>query len=160
MKIQFFLIAAVLGLFLISSCNNGVSVDQVLQDETARKQLFGKVVSDHEMLTEMMNTMMSNEHAQMMMKGNEGMKNMMMEGADMMGMMKGKPEMMHKMMSSMMKDKDMMTHMMKMMKDQGMMSEECMQSCMEMMGNMDMGDMDMGEMGDKKEMGDGHDHQH
>ena len=73
---------------------------------------------------------------------------MMMQG-DGMKIMKGK------MMGEMMKDGKMMGMMMKMMQEKGMMSEECMQSCMKMMGDkgMDMGDMDMKE-------GDGHSHEH
>ena len=71
------------------------------------------------------------------------MMEMMMKEDGMMGMMKDNPNMMHSMMSAMMKDGKMMGHMMQMMNQEGMMSDEAMQSCMKMMADkgMDMGDM-------------------
>lgn len=47
----------------------------------------------------------------------------------------------------------MMGHMMQMMNQEGMMNEECMQSCMKMMGDkgMDMGNMKEGDNDDNHE---------
>jgi hypothetical protein len=60
-------------------------------------------------------------------------------------------------MGNMMKDKSMMGNMMKMMNKKGLMSEECMKSCMKMMGEkeMDMNSMNSnnaktGKMTDEK----------
>jgi len=121
------------GLLLITSCNNAVNVDQLLQDKTTRQQVFEKIAADHEMMTEFMETSMKNEHGKMMMMGNDGMNKMMSGEGNMMKMMKDKPEMMHNMMGEMMKDGKMMGNMMHMMNKKGMMSEECMQSCMKTM---------------------------
>lgn len=136
-------------LLLITSCNNEVNLDQVLQNETTRQQVFEKITADHEMMTEFMEVMMNNNHAKMMMKGHKGMKDMMMGEGSMMKMMKDKPDMMHSMMGEMMKDGKMMGHMMQMMKGEGMMSEDCMQSCMKMMGEKGM-KMDSTSLGEHK----------
>lgn len=136
-------------LLLLISCNSTVNVDQILKDDNIRQEVFNKITVDHEMMTDFMEVMMQNNHAKMMMKGNQGMKEMMMDGDDMMNMMnmmKDKPEMMQNMMGEMMKDGKMMGTMMNMMKEKGMMSEECAESCMKMMNakgmNMDNeGDM-------------------
>ena len=141
MKNKFFFTAAVSVLLLTISCNNSVNIDQLLQNETSRQQVFEKIAANHEMMTGFMEVMMNDEHAKMMMKGHDGMKKMMMGDGNMMKMMKDNPDMMHNMMSGMMKDGKMMGHMMEMMNQEGMMSEECMQSCMKMMGDKGM-DMD------------------
>ena len=131
-KTIFFFLTIRCGLLLITSCNNAVNVDQLLQNETTRQQVFEKIAADHEMMTGFMETSMKNEHAKMMM-GNDGMNKMMSGEGNMMKMMKDKPEMMHNMMEEMMKDGKMMGNMMQMMNKKGMMSEECMQSCMKTM---------------------------
>ena len=141
MKNKFFFTAAVSVLLLTISCNNSVNIDQLLQNETSRQQVFEKIAANHEMMTGFMEVMMNDEHAKMMMKGHDGMKKMMMGDGNMMKMMKDNPDMMHNMMSGIMKDGKMMGHMMEMMNQEGMMSEECMQSCMKMMGDKGM-DMD------------------
>ena len=157
MKNKFFFVAIVGVLLLTISCNNSVSIDQLLQNETTRQQVFDKITADHNMMTDFMETMMNSEHAKMMMKGHEGMKNMMMGNGNMMEMMKDKPEMMHNMMGEMMKDEKMMGHMMQMMNKEGMMSEECMQSCMKMMGDKGM-DMDKMTEEDGNDNHDSHNH--
>lgn len=138
MKNRIFFLAIAALLLLSTSCNNPVNIDQVLQNETTRQQVFEKITTDHELMTEFMNEMMNSEHAKMMMKGNAGMKDMMMGDGDIVQMMKDQPEMMHNMMSGMMKDGQMMGHMMQMMNSAGMMSDECLQSVMKMMGEKGM----------------------
>ncbi len=157
MKNKFILMVIASALLLMISCNEAVNIDQVLTDENTRNQVFNKIATDHEMMTGFMEVMMKDNHAMMMMKGNPGMKDMMMGESGMMQMMKDKPDVMHNMMGEMMKDGKMMGHMMKMMKDQGMMSEECMESCMK---TMDDKGMSMGEMmnGDKEDDHDSHNH--
>jgi hypothetical protein len=61
-----------------------------------------------------MGDMVNNEHAVMMMKGDQKMMGMMMEKGT---MMKDNPELMHGMMGEMMKDGKIMGNMMEMMKD-------------------------------------------
>lgn len=123
-------------LLLAASCGQQVDIDTLLKNAETRNQIFTKITDDHEMMTEMMGKMMSNKHAKMMMQGNK----------DMMGMMKDNPDMMNEMM----KDGKMMGHMMQMMNQEGMMSDEAMQSCMKMMSDKGM-DM-KGMMGDKNRM--------
>ena len=129
-------------------CGQQADVNTMLKNADSKDKLFSAIVSDHELMTEFMDKMMSNEHAMMMVKGNEKMMGMVMSGGNMINMMKDKPEMMHSMMTDILKDGKMMGHMMQMMGEEGMMSEECMQSCMKMMADKGM-TMDMGMMGDK-----------
>lgn len=144
MKNEFFLMVVAGMLLLMTSCDNTANVDQILKDNSIRQEVFNKITADHEMMTDFMEVMMQNNHAKMMMKGNQGMKEMMMDDSDKMNMMKDKPEMMQNMMGEMMKDGKMMGTMMNMMKDKGMMSEECAESCKKMMSAKGM-NMDNGE---------------
>lgn len=153
MKNKFFFTAAVSVLLLTISCNNSVNIDQLLQNETSRQQVFEKIAANHEMMTGFMEVMMNDEHAKMMMKGHDGMKKMMMGDGDMMKMMKDNPDMMH----IMMKDGKMMGHMMEMMNQEGMMSEECMETCMKMMGDKGM-DMENMTKESEEENHDSHNH--
>lgn len=131
-------------LLLAASCGQQAEVNTLLKNQETRDQIFTKIADDHEMMTAFMGKMMNSNHAKMMMQGNKDMMGMMMkDNPDMMQMMKDNPDMMHNMMNGMMKDGKMMGHMMQMMNQEGMMSDEAMQSCMKMMGDigMDMGDM-------------------
>jgi len=140
-----FSIAAITLLWV--GCGQQADVNALLKNAQTKDQVFAAIIGNHEMMTEFMGKMMSNEHAMMMMKGNTDMMSGMMGDGNMMKMMKDHPDMMHNMMSGMMKDGKMMGHMMQMMNQEGMMSEECVQSCMKMMSDkgMDMSGM----MGDK-----------
>lgn len=160
-KIALFSLAAALLLWI--GCGQQADVNSVLKNAESKDKVFSAILEDHELMTEFMTKMMSNEHAMMMMKGNHDMMGKMMDGGNMMQMMNDSPDMMHNMMSGMMKDGQMMGHMMQMMNQEGMMSNECMQSCTKMMADKGM-KMDMGMMGDKgssteKEGGD-HDAHH
>ena len=132
-------------------------VNAILENSETKDKVFSTIMEDHELMTEFMGKMMSNEHAMMMMKGNKEMMDRMM-GERMMKMMKDNPEMMHGMMGEMMKDGDMMGQMMKKMKQEGMMSDECMQSCMQMMKDKGM-PMNMG-MTESDAGGGGHESHH
>jgi hypothetical protein len=138
---------------ILSSCNQATTdVDALLKNTESKKEIFSAITSDHQLMTDFMGAMMNNEHAVMMMKGDQKMMGMMMEKGNMMKMMKDKPEMMHGMMGEMMKDGKMMGDMMEMMNKEGMMSEECMQSCMKMMDNKGMSmDMNNNDTEDKGE---------
>ena len=80
-----------------------------------------------------------------MMQGNNKMMGGMMKGDGMQMMMKDST-MMKKMMQSMMKDGKMMGNMMKMMHEKGMMSEDCMESCKNMMAEEGLDIIEQGEM--------------
>ena len=131
-------------IFLLIGCSQQADVGVMLENPEMKKDIFSSILGDHELMTELMDKMMSNEHAMMMMQGSDDMMDMMMKDVNMMQMMKDKPEMMHSMMTDMMKEGEMMTHMMQMMTQGGIMSEECMQSCMDMMAEKDM-PMDTGQ---------------
>ncbi len=143
-KLMFLSLFAVI--LLMAGCTQQAGVNAMLENAETKDKVFSTILDDHELMTEFMNKMMSNEHAMMMMQGNEDMMGMMMKEDNMMQMMKDKPEMMHNMMGGMMKDGKMLAHMMQMMNQEGMMSEECMQSCMQMMTDKGMS-MEMGMMG-------------
>ncbi len=129
---------------LLTNCSKQISSDDILKDETTRNEIFVKIAADHGMMKDFMEVMMKDNHAMMMIKNHEGMKNMMMNEGNMMDIMKDKPESMHKMMS----------RMMKMMHEKGMMNSECMESSMQMMKEKDMG------MKKKKDSTSAHKHQH
>lgn len=134
MKSKSFFVVIVSALLLTISCNNTANIDQFLQNENTRQQVFDKITGNHEMMSGFMEVMMNNEHAMMMMKEHDGMKKMIMGDGNMMEMMK---------------DGKMMGNMMKMMNQEGIMSEECMQSCMKMMSDKGMNiDMQKGESND------------
>ena len=155
-NLMFFSLFAVI--LFMTSCTQQADVNTILENAETKDKVFSAILGDHELMTEFMNKMMSNEHAMMMMKGDQKMMGMMMGEGDMMKMMKDKPEMMNNMMGEMMKDGKMMGNMMQMMQQEGMMSEECMQSCMKMMKDKGMS-MDMGMTG-SEEGGGGHESQH
>ncbi len=93
-----------------TACQQPQSCEQALADETQRKEVMQTIANNHEMMTEMMDIMMSSEHGKNMMTGNK----------DMMGMMMG--------------DQQMMKGMMDMMHQKGMMNDECYKNGMDVMG--------------------------
>lgn len=135
-KLILFSLAAIT--FIWVGCGQQADVNTMLKNTDTKGKVFSAILEDHELMTEFMAKMMANEHAMMMMKGNHDMMGKMMGDGNMMQMMKDNPDMMHNMMSGMMKDGKMMGHMMQMMGDKGMMSEECMQSCKKMMADKGM----------------------
>ncbi|PSR12242.1 MAG: hypothetical protein DA408_17915 [Bacteroidetes bacterium] len=118
----------------ITSCNQQPDVSALLNNTQTRDKILTEITSNHEMMTELMDKMMLNNHAKMMLQGNKQMRGMMMQDSSMVQMMKDNPDLMNNMMGKMMKDHRMMENMMQSMKKGGIMSEECMQSCMKNMG--------------------------
>jgi len=133
-----------MGFLLLIGCTQQGEVSSMLKNAETKDEVFTVILDDHEMMKDFMKKMMDNKHAMMMMQGDHNIMGKMMEDGKMMNMMKDKPEMMHNMMSKMMKDSSMMGHMMQMMTQEDMMSEECLQSCMKMMKDKGMS-MDTGE---------------
>lgn len=129
-----------MGFLLLIGCTQQGEVSSMLKNAETKDEVFTVILDDHEMMKDFMKKMMDNKHAMMMMQGDHNIMGKMMEDGKMMNMMKDKPEMMH----NMMKDSSMMGHMMQMMTQEDMMSEECLQSCMKMMKDKGMS-MDTGE---------------
>lgn len=104
-----------------TACQQPQSAEQVLSDETQRKEAMQTIANNHEMMMEMMDVMMNSEHGTMMMSDNKEMMGMMMDNQQMMqDMVKGNP--------------GMMKGMMDMMHQKGMMNDECYKNGMNMMG--------------------------
>jgi len=131
------IILSAIGLLSLSSCNQKTDVKAILENSETRSEIIKTISESHDFMTEFMTTMQGNNHATQMMQGNKKMMGNMMKGQGMQMMMKDSM-MMKNMMQGMMKDGKMMGKMMKMMHKKGMMSEECMQSCMKMMGDKGM----------------------
>jgi len=147
---RIFLSIIIAGLTL-TACNNNISsnTEELLKDPEKREEIMNAIASDHQMMNSMMEHMMKNDHAMQMMGDNHRMmKHMMgvmkdssvanMTMENMMGMMRSDSTMQHKMMGMMSQNKGMMRNMMQKMHAKGMMSSECMQSCMQNMNNMHM----------------------
>lgn len=148
------IILTAIGLLSLNSCYQKTDSNTMLENIETRAEIFNAITSNHDYMTEFVSNMQGNNHAMQMMQGNKKMMGnmmkgqgmqMMMEDSTMMNQMMGNKQMMHSMMQGMMKDGKMMGNMMKMMNEKGMMSEDCMQSCMKMMGDkgMDMSKMSM-----------------
>lgn len=137
-----------IGMVTLGSCNQKTDINTILQDKETRAELFDAIASNHGYMMEFMDTMQDNDHAIQMMQGNHKMMGNMMNGGGMQMMMKDSM-MMKTMMQSMMKDGKMMGNMMQMMHEKGMMSEDCMESCLTIMGDMGMDMKGMGMMDEK-----------
>jgi len=130
-------IFSVIGLLTLNSCKQETDVQALMENAETRSEVLSIITENHKFMTEFMEQMHVSEHAMQMMQGNKNMMGTMMKGQGMQMMMKDSM-ITNNMMHSMMKDKNMMGNMMKMMHDKGMMSEDCMKSCMNMMGNKGM----------------------
>ncbi|NNE77626.1 MAG: hypothetical protein HKN31_11205 [Pricia sp.] len=140
------LIFLMIGLFALNGCNQKTDVNAMLDNSETRSEIFDAIANNHKYMTGFMDNMQESDHAMQMMQGNSKMMGNMMQGGGMQMMMKDSM-MMKNMMQNMMKDGKMMGNIMQMIHEKGMMSEDCMESCMKMMGDkgMDMNGM-MGNM--------------
>jgi len=151
------LIFLAIGLVTLNSCSQKTDVNTILENSETRTELFDAIGSNHSYMTEFMGNMQGNEHAMQMMQGDHKMMGSMMKGQGMQMMMKDS-SMMKNMMQSMMKDGKMMGNMMKMMHEKGMMSEDCMESCKNMMAEkgLDMIELDKLELSKSQSHGEHH----
>ena len=135
------IIFSVVGLMTFNSCKQEPNVQALLENTETRNEIMQKIADNPNYMTDFMENMQNNNQARQMMQGNKHMRTMMMKGEGMQ-MMKDSTMNMNTM-HSMMKDGKMMGTMMKMMHNEGMISEDCMQSCIKMMGDkgMNMGGM-------------------
>lgn len=65
-------------LFVLNGFGQKTNVTGLLENKETRTEIFNTIMNDHELMTDFMNAMHNNEHAMMMMKGNN---QMMGEGA-------------------------------------------------------------------------------
>ncbi|MEY8021350.1 hypothetical protein AB8P51_10995 [Muriicola sp. SD30] len=139
------LIFLTIGLFALTGCNQKTDVNAMLDNSETRSEIFGAIANNHTYMTGFMENMQESDHAMQMMQGNHKMMGGMMKGDGMQMMMKDSM-MMKNMMKSMMKNGKMMGNMMKMMHEKGMMSEDCMESCKNMMAEEGLDIIEQGEM--------------
>ncbi|MAO42655.1 hypothetical protein [Leeuwenhoekiella sp.] len=138
------IVLSAIGLLSLNSCKQETDPLALMENPETRTEVFNAITKNHNYMTEFMESMHGNQHVMQMMQGNKKMMGTMMQGEGMQMMMKDST-MMHSMMNGMMNDGKMMGTMMKMMHEKGMMSEDCMESCKNMMGEkgMDMQGMNM-----------------
>jgi hypothetical protein len=102
------LIFSMMAFFIFNSFAQNVNVKELLEKPETRTEIFDAILNDHELMMDFKKAMKGNEHAIMMMTGNNQMMSQegkvemngghqMMDHSDMMGMMKDNPEMMQKM---------------------------------------------------------------
>jgi len=147
------IIISVIGLITLNSCAQETDVKALLENTETRGEIINVIANDHNLMMEFMENMQGNNHAMQMMQGNKNMMGMMMKGQGMQMMMKDSM-MMKNMMHGMMNDGKMMGTMMKMMHENGMMSENCMKSCMKMMNDKGMNMMKDSDDGSEQNEGD------
>lgn len=140
---QFVLTIATISLF--ASCQNAANPkrDSNLADKAVRMETIQTITNSNEMMNEMMDAILDNNNAKMVMQKNEKMVAMMMENRDTtMKVLRNNPVMMQYMMSDMMEisktDSSMMAGMCKTMMGNPQM--------MNMMSKMKGGKMDMNKM--------------
>lgn len=116
-------ILSMLTVFAISGFGQNSNIPELLKKKDSRTEIFNTIMNDHELMTDFINAMKGNQHAMMMMKGNnmmghdENVRNegnmghghqmmmghaQMMDHDQMMQMLKDDPDFMNGMMGAMM----------------------------------------------------------
>lgn len=135
------LVLTMLTLLIMSGCNKKQDVNAMLENSETKNEIFNAIASNHDYLMGFMENIQNNQHAMQMIKGDKKMMEhmgqgremqMMMNDSTMMKTMMGQESMKSAMMQ-IMNDSTSMNRMMQMMHKEGIMSNECMQSCMKMM---------------------------
>lgn len=138
----FFLIIAFVAL---SSCNQNTDTKSLLENTETRNEIISNIAGNHNYMMEFMGAIQENDHAIQMMQGDKNMMDKMMQG-DATQMMMKDSTMMRNMMQSMMKDGKVMGNMMQMMHKNEMMSDDCMESCRNMMNEQGLDIIEHGEL--------------
>jgi hypothetical protein len=141
------IILLAIGLMVLNSCNQKTDVNAILENPETRTEFFEAIASNHSYMTQFMDNM----------QGNEKMMGNMLKGNGTQMMMKDST-MMKNMMQSMMKDGKVMGKMMRMMHEKGMMSEDCMESCKNMMNEQGLDIIEQGELELSKSQSHGNHH--
>ncbi|TDQ21949.1 hypothetical protein [Tenacibaculum caenipelagi] len=111
---------------ILISCNPKPDIDKILKDQETKERIFKSIAEDHEYMTEFIKTMHNNEHAMQMMMHNDMMMNNMM----------GNKNIMHQIMNDSIKIRNML----QIMHQKGIISNECLQSCMKNMSTKKISD--------------------
>ncbi|MFH4967879.1 hypothetical protein V8G61_06690 [Gaetbulibacter sp. M240] len=127
----FLTILSMIGLFLFVSCNQNTNANRLLENEKTREEIFNTIGNNHDYMMDFMESVQTNDHAMNMMQGHPMMMRHMMN-TQMQNMMNNR-DMMDSVMMNMLNDENTMSRMMQMMHDNHMISQDCMQSTMNMM---------------------------
>lgn len=136
MKTQVIILAAI-GLFSLNSCMQETNPLALMATHESRNELYNAIAQNDSYMTEFMANLQNEENAMKMMQDNNKIIGAMKHGENMQMTMQDSTAM-HAMMATMMNDGKMMGTMMKMMHEKGIMSENCMESCKNMMGEKGM----------------------
>jgi hypothetical protein len=134
------MIISILGFTTLSSCTQKTDLSKLLDNSETRTYVFEAIATDHDLMMSFIESIQSNEHAMQMMQGTY-----MMKGSGMHLMMKDSMTM-HHMMGNIIKKEKMMSNMIHMMNNEGMMTTECMQAMMKTMNDKRMNMNRMGMM--------------
>ncbi len=119
----------------------------LMETHESRNEVYNAIAQNDSYMTEFMANLQNEENAMKMMQDNNKMMGAVKHGENMQMIMKDSTAM-HAMMATMMNDGKMMGTMMKMMHEKGIMSEDCMESCKNMMGEKGMDMQGMNKMND------------
>lgn len=143
MKALWITISAI-ALLAFAGCNQKNEVKEMLNDPLTRENIYSEIIHDHQLMTEFMEKMRSNEHAMMMMEGyDQRMMNMenMRETASMF---------MHDSIAcdhltdSIMNHREVMEMMLNKMHNRGFMDKECMEESIEELEHAGLPEFDFG----------------
>lgn len=139
MKNLIVLILSFSAIFHLTSCAQQADVNQMMQNEETREEVYEAITEDDQMMNEFMDHMQRSDRAMGMMRGHQHMMGSMMqdEGA-FMNRMQNNPQFRDHMMNMMMDYQPMMMQMMNHMHQQGVISDDCFQSMNQMMEEQGM----------------------
>lgn len=125
--------------FHLTSCAQQANVEQMMQNEQTREEVYEAILEDDMMMNEFMDHMQQSDRAMGMMRGHQHMMGSMMQDEDaFMNRMENNPQFRNHMMNMMMNYRPMMQQMMTHMHQQGIISDECFQSMNQMMEQQGM----------------------
>jgi hypothetical protein len=142
MKAVLFFVS-ILSILILNSCNQKTDTRAILENPKSRAEIFDSIANNQKYMTEFIIKI----HGHEMMMGGSEMQMMMNDSLMNKNSMNGtmiNAEMMRSMMDGMIDDSITMAamiQMIQMMQQRGIMSEDCMQASMKMMGNNEKGMM-------------------
>jgi hypothetical protein len=139
MKAVLFFVS-ILSILILNSCNQKTDTRAILENPKSRAEIFDSIANNQKYMTEFIIKI----HGHEMMMGGSEMQMMMNDSLMNKNSMNGtmiNAEMMRSMMGGMIDDSITMAAMIQMMQQRGIMSEDCMQASMKMMGNNEKGMM-------------------
>jgi hypothetical protein len=139
MKAVLFFVS-ILSILILNSCNQKTDTRAILENPKSRAEIFDSIANNQKYMTEFIIKI----HGHEMMMGGSEMQMMMNDSLMNKNSINGtmiNAEMMRSMMDGMIDDSITMAAMIQMMQQRGIMSEDCMQASMKMMGNNEKGMM-------------------